>query len=556
MKINKLEKGQILYIIAIAVVVLVGFTALALDGSTVYNQRRKDQSTADSAALAGAGAAAQYLKTRTGYACGSADMSGAIATAINSARTTASADVVLDDSSQPTQFSVSTNCSTSNGVPYLDVITTVNSTVNTYFLKVITRQPSQTAVIATARVYLNSSYANGNGLVALGTDCTNGGIHALGDGHIALSGTGVGIFSAACIETTGSSTVLDYGGLIQYTGASGLQQGWSTLVLNDLNLADATTINTSLKPQSAQPAALQPKQATQSLTPMEIPAMTAIAQPTCGASSYVSKTFNPDGVTAYVNPGNYSSLTLKPIGNASIVLKKGAYCFSGPLSIGSGPGSVTIESGSTLYFQSSAGGIANGGSVSMTMNGTTVYITQGDYHPVQKTWEANNSKIYIASGDFVVDGGVTNVYLNNSSVYLKNGDFNLGSGAHFTAVNITVYIYRGSIQMDGAANVTMQAPGCNTAACGVGPAQYGVLFNLDKNNSGTINIVAGASANMGGTVYAPASAVTFSGGTSTNALNMQIIGKKINTSGGGVLTMDTSKSAFYSQGSLTIDLLK
>jgi hypothetical protein len=555
MKANKLEKGQVLYIIAIALVALLAFSALAIDGTNVYSQRRKDQSTADSAALAGAGAAAQYLKTRTDYQCTSGNITGAATEAIASARATASADVTLDDTSQPTQFTVAIQCSASNGVPYLDIITTVESSVNTYFLKVITQEPSRISVTSTARVYLNSTYANGNGLVALGSDCTSGGIHALGYGQISVKGAG--IFSAACIEATGSSTIFDYGGLIQYTGTNGLQLGYSTLVLNDLNLSDSTTINASLTPQSAQPAALQPEQAPQSLTPMEIPGMKAIDPPSCDGSTYIDLSVGPNGGTATVNPGNYSSLTLKPIGNASIVLKKGAYCFSGPLSIGSGPGSVTIEPESTLYFNSSAGGLKNGGNVSMVLNNTTVYIMNGDYHPMQNTWEANNSKIYIKKGNFTVDGGVTNVYLNTSSVFLNEGNFSLGSGAHFTAVNITVYIYRGSIVMDGAANVTMQAPSCNTAACGVGPAQYGVLFNLDKYNTGsTVGIVAGASANLGGTVYAPASEVTFSGGTTTNAVNLQIIGKKINTSGGGVLSMDTSKSAFYSQGSLTIDLLK
>ena len=56
------ERGQIIVILALAMVALIGFTALAVDGSLIYNARRQDQNTADSAALAGAGAAANYLK--------------------------------------------------------------------------------------------------------------------------------------------------------------------------------------------------------------------------------------------------------------------------------------------------------------------------------------------------------------------------------------------------------------------------------------------------------------------------------------------------------------
>jgi len=53
------EKGQIIVILALGMVAILAITALAVDGSLLYNQRRQDQNTADSAALAGAGAAAK-----------------------------------------------------------------------------------------------------------------------------------------------------------------------------------------------------------------------------------------------------------------------------------------------------------------------------------------------------------------------------------------------------------------------------------------------------------------------------------------------------------------
>jgi Flp pilus assembly protein TadG len=56
------ESGQILILLALALVGLLGFTALAIDGSMVYTDRRYDQSAADSASLAGAQAAAYSLR--------------------------------------------------------------------------------------------------------------------------------------------------------------------------------------------------------------------------------------------------------------------------------------------------------------------------------------------------------------------------------------------------------------------------------------------------------------------------------------------------------------
>ena len=75
------EKGQALIIIAIAAVVLMGFTALAIDGARVFEDKRHAQNAADTAALAGAlaysrqvtstdagiEAAAQTRATENGY---------------------------------------------------------------------------------------------------------------------------------------------------------------------------------------------------------------------------------------------------------------------------------------------------------------------------------------------------------------------------------------------------------------------------------------------------------------------------------------------------------
>ena len=70
------ERGQTLIIVALAMVVLVGSLALAIDGGNAYAQRRRMQNAADAAALAGAKAlalgenpepvAAEYAVNRNG----------------------------------------------------------------------------------------------------------------------------------------------------------------------------------------------------------------------------------------------------------------------------------------------------------------------------------------------------------------------------------------------------------------------------------------------------------------------------------------------------------
>jgi len=57
-ELDSIQKGQALVIAALAMVVLVGFLALAIDGGNAYAQRRLMQNAADAGALAGAWALA------------------------------------------------------------------------------------------------------------------------------------------------------------------------------------------------------------------------------------------------------------------------------------------------------------------------------------------------------------------------------------------------------------------------------------------------------------------------------------------------------------------
>jgi hypothetical protein len=51
---NPSESGQAIVLLAISIVVLLGFTALAVDGGMIFSDRRHAQNAADAAALAGA----------------------------------------------------------------------------------------------------------------------------------------------------------------------------------------------------------------------------------------------------------------------------------------------------------------------------------------------------------------------------------------------------------------------------------------------------------------------------------------------------------------------
>ena len=62
------ERGQALIVLAFALLALVAFAGLAIDGGRLYAQRRQTQNAADAAAMAGAGVLAEFISK-----CASAD---------------------------------------------------------------------------------------------------------------------------------------------------------------------------------------------------------------------------------------------------------------------------------------------------------------------------------------------------------------------------------------------------------------------------------------------------------------------------------------------------
>ncbi len=187
MKTNKNEKGQILMIFVGAIIALFAFTALAIDGSTVYNQRRQDQAAADSAALAYA-----YKISKAGFTCTSGSF-------LSSASYTAPANVTMTIA----------GCTSSTA----DIQAAVTSKVKTYFLQVVPGAQSLTTtnVKATARVTMVTGvYAGGNAIYATGQNCSEfdsstpyagGGIFSVGNSIISV--TSGGLYSASCLSSGG-----------------------------------------------------------------------------------------------------------------------------------------------------------------------------------------------------------------------------------------------------------------------------------------------------------------------------------------------------------------
>ncbi len=95
------EEGQVIVFLALVLVGLMGFAALALDGGMLFSDRRHAQNAADSASLAGASAAAYYMRSHAvnynAFICGTGGTVFTEATAeMEAINRAASNDYVID----------------------------------------------------------------------------------------------------------------------------------------------------------------------------------------------------------------------------------------------------------------------------------------------------------------------------------------------------------------------------------------------------------------------------------------------------------------------------
>jgi hypothetical protein len=537
---HKNEKGQIIIILAIAFVAILAITGLAVDGSLIYTARRTNQSTSDSSALAGAGAAAQYLKTANmaGFSCGTTVANTAKAKAVDAAKTSALQDGITLVTDDMTVSGVTTTCGVENGRKYIDVKTIVTTEVKPFFMGIVSTKPSLILAEATARVYINTSFAGGNAIVTTGTACsatdTGGGVFTSGTGTININAGG--IYSASCISSSGSSKTLVTNGIMQYYGRGtktfyvGSQVEYSksngilfamnapNFLLNDLDTTSGPSISAALTESyqlwstyTGNPnidESLWPKPTTQTVPTFDIEAMTVPSCTGLPARTFPTRTSSNKVYTVY--PGIYSSITWNNWGDATVTFSPGVYCIDSQFTLGGGSDIFKMDN-VVLYFRNT-GGISFGGTVRPS--------------------------------------------LNNSTVYINNGNFVVGSGITLYANNITVYINQGNFTVDGAGTGLMSAPGCNTSDCGVGPSIPGVLLYMPSTNTGKVTIAGSGALEMTGTMYAPNSPYYISGDSGMQALNVQVIGRMVSVSGSSTINMDQSAATLYSQSSTTIQLLK
>ncbi len=341
-KRNSHESGQVLVVLAVALVALLGFTALAIDVGMVYSDRRYDQNVADAAALAGANAALKVMSanliTWENFDCNMATntwlpsgggapgwLSGSQSQIFTAAISRASTNNKTIDTDISDQNGVVLRCGVDFRDKYIDIRVEVSGVTRTSFAQLLFGGALRNTVEAVARVRPTTPMAMGYAVYATDTECDGNGV--LTDGGIDLKIDGGGIFSKSCFQGKGSF---------------------------DVDVTNGT--NNMLSPY-----VYQKDGGSGEITPPPTP---------IGHSSFNFKPKEPDcsklpdtpSSGKVVDPGNYDGTYFK---NGDYELKAGLYCISGDISLNGGETIKSIPNdagltGVTLFFKD--GGItANGG---------------------------------------------------------------------------------------------------------------------------------------------------------------------------------------------------
>lgn len=215
MHVSPIKRGQALIVIALALVGLIGFLGLVVDGGNAFLDRRKSQNAADAAALAGA------LARIRGEDMVTTAFASAAQNGYNNDSITNKVEL----------FSPPKDGPHSNNVEYIQII--ITSHIDTYFARIVGRSRITNVVQAVARTK-SSDYGqllNGMAIVSLAPSSNCGNQKAFwlhGNAMLNISGGGIFINSnndtCALLQHGNGSIRVNDGYKIEVVGGASVQK--------------------------------------------------------------------------------------------------------------------------------------------------------------------------------------------------------------------------------------------------------------------------------------------------------------------------------------------
>jgi hypothetical protein len=476
MKLKSQERGQALIIIALAAVGLFGFTALAIDGSRIFSDRRHGQNAADTAVLA---AALAKIREQDDTAKFPAAVAAAQARATSNGFT--SGGDTLVEVHQCDEVGLNPPC---EGLPadadtaeekaeYIQVV--IRFKTRTTFARIINRTEVPSVVSAIART--QDSEGTTSAFTDMAMVGTRGGPYDqcfLLNGGAVVYTHGSGIFvncsgAQALFLNGGASLDMDSNGQVvgcDYTGNSAHLDptlcGANGGVSQTINASTFASVPTKQNPPACGPPATAP-------------------------------------INNVYSAGTYTSITI----NGSATMNPGVYCVTGPFSFN---GSAAALSGSTGRVQ-----------IVLLQNQN---VNWGNLN-------FTDLEIYGNDGLHLLNAGINfhadrlRYFFTGTGTITVNGNAGLSSG------NAYFYLHRGNLNWNGQANLDLHGPP-------QGDPYGGLLIHKPWENTSTVQLNGGANISLTGTFMVPGSPVIYNGNVDF-VLHSQIIGSTFTINGGARL---------------------
>ncbi len=361
---TKGQRGQALILIALAAVGLFAFSALAIDGSRAFSNKRHAQNAADTAVLA---AALAEIRTPGDEAAKFAAAVAAARVRATSNGFTHNGDTVIVEINLCSDTGVTCEAvEAGHESEYIRV--RIVSTIPTTFGRVLGRQTLTSAVEAIARVQGSSSTSSFPGQAVVALKKTGCGICNSGNANLTVHGSGVFSNSTSSVKPDCSMTFTGNIDLVSDKGftmpaAGAMCKSPNTNVTGDL-LAGAQ------------------------VSPVyNIPAPTI----TCSGDAPI------DGSTT-LHPGRYS--TKLQLNTGTYTFESGDYCFENGVDI---KANVTANN---VNFRINGGEFRTNGNVNFTCTNTLIYSAGGS--GVHLNGNGDNTctgvTFYIQSGSLTWNG--------------------------------------------------------------------------------------------------------------------------------------------------------
>ncbi len=511
--------GQVLVIVAVAILGLVAMAGLAVDGGVAYSERRHAQSIADSIAYSAAMA-------KIGGKSNWRDVALQIGAQNGYDSTNSQIAINNPPSTQDCQPNDSKNSPYVGNEEYIQVV--VRTRLNTYFMPIVGIRDVGICVEAVARAKARAPLFGGYGMVATAPDKVDyemaGSFHlTVKESNLFSNSSGTLSSDTPSLRMAGDPRIyLDPGYRVDLAGGGQASIcAWCTPIPTVQNGAPQYT-----------DAQLEQLFST-------IP--TPPAPPTCSGNG------TKNDATKTVTPGNFPS-GLDIGGSGTWTFQSGVYCISGgrfhvgsiasvnasnsDVIIVAGDNNVDMDGGTVFYFKSLE---------VYTNNGNWTITGGADLYTNKVRYISTGSGILTVASDTDVKS-LSNGVVPDAFFYFRSGKFSWDAGAVLWLHAPTEGNYAGLLVYLPWSNVGYQGYFKNN------------ILTCDDKTGPCVEFIGGTNYNLTGTFLMPHTTVHIGAGNMTNAFRAQFIAYRYLLDGGASLMLQYSDPDVYHAPQATVEL--